>query len=337
MFHPIRTLLSIVALVSVSSTVPAREEQPERGTPVTRDLSGVEILVAPFDATVNRTVTQAETAAKSAQQGWADHLKRPVVEKNSIGMELVLLPPGKFLMGSTPQQIEQVLKADSFFQQEWGDREQPRHVVTLTRPLYVGKTEVTQGEWSAVMGTTPWKGNAYVREGANYPATLVSWDDAQAFCRKLSEKEEKKYRLLTEAEWEYACRAGTNTKCHFGDDADLLWDYAWFHENAWDIDEKFAHLVGQKRPNSFGLYDMLGNVSEWCQDRHDGKYYANSPAEDPPGPTDGSGRVVRVLRGGSWSGRSVVVRSATRSHTAPVYRYDFVGFRLSAVPSGQDE
>jgi len=116
-----------------------------------------------------------------------------------------------------------------------------------------------------------------------YSATYVSWDDAVAYCKKLSEKEGKTYRLPTEAEWEYACRAGTETPWSFGTDENVLGDYAWYRENTFNIDEKYAHQVGLKKPNAFGLYDMHGNVYEWCHDYYEEDYYKQSPEQDPRG------------------------------------------------------
>jgi sulfatase modifying factor 1 len=201
-----------------------------------------------------------------------------------------------------------------------------QHPVTISKPFYMQTTEVTQGQWKEVMGTEPWKGKSFVKEGANYAATYISWDDAVAFCKQLSEEEGKTYRLPTEAEWEYACRAGTQTTWSFGNDEKQLGDYAWYDKNAKYLDEKYAHEVGLKKPNPFGLYDMHGNVFEWCHDYFEEDYYKQSPAQDPPGPTSGS---FRVLRGGSWFFNSRFTRSACR------YRFDadfrgnfFFGFRL---------
>ena len=186
-------------------------------------------------------------------------------------------------------------------------------------------TEVTQAQWKAVMGTEPWKGQSSVKEGANYAATYVSWDDAGAYCEKLSEAEDKTYRLPTEAEWEYACRAGTTTRWSFGNDEKALGDYAWYYKNADNAGEKYAHQVGLKKPNAFGMYDMHGNVWEWCHDYYGEDYYQQSPEKDPTGPTSGSSR---VLRGGSWSSSTRHSRSANRDRNDAVSRYYFFGFRL---------
>jgi formylglycine-generating enzyme required for sulfatase activity len=186
-------------------------------------------------------------------------------------------------------------------------------------------TEVTQGQWKAVMGTEPWKGEDRVKEGPDYPAVYVSWDDAVAYCKKLSEKESKTYRLPTEAEWEYACRAGAKTTWSFGDDENKLGDYAWYFENAWGIDERYAHQVELKKPNAFGLYDMHGNVWEWCHDYYGEDYYKESPEKDPTGPTSGS---QRIFRGGSWFNYSLFSRSASRDRNLAGYRSVDVGFRL---------
>ena len=171
-----------------------------------------------------------------------------------------------------------------------------QHKVTISKAFYMQTTEVTQGQWKEVMDTEPWKGREGI-EGANHPATHVMWYDAVAYCKKLSEKEGKTYRLPTEAEWEYACRAGTTTRWSFGDDEKELGDYAWYRENTSDNGEKYTHQVGLKKPNAFGLYDMHGNVWEWCHDYYGEDYYKQSPEQDPQGPTSGSSRVIR---GGSW-------------------------------------
>jgi formylglycine-generating enzyme required for sulfatase activity len=174
------------------------------------------------------------------------------------------------------------------------------------------------------MGTEPWKGKPQNKEGANYSAVYVSWDDAVTYCKTLSEKEGKTYRLPTEAEWEYACRAGTETRWSFGDDEKTLNDYAWHDANAGGIGELYAHQVGLKKANAFGLYDMHGNVFEWCKDHFGEDYYRQSPAKDPQGPTACSSR---VLRGGSWYRGTRGTRSAYRLGVV-AGRDGNVGFRL---------
>ncbi len=222
---------------------------------------------------------------------------------NSIGMALTLIPAGEFMMGSPESELALGGKHD--------DTESPQHRVTVTRPFYLGTTEVTQSQWEAVMRTSPWHGQENVKEGPDYPATYVNWDDAGAFCQEMSRLEAQTYRLPTEAEWEYACRAGTTTCYSFGDDPSKLGDFDWCEANAWDVDEKYAHRVGQKLANPFGLYDMHGNVWEWCSDWYAEDYYARSLPTDPFGPSSGSNRVIR---GGSWSTRrSVAVRRVAAS------------------------
>jgi formylglycine-generating enzyme required for sulfatase activity len=234
---------------------------------------------------------------------------------NTLDMKLNKIPAGTFMMGSPeidPDRIEN----------------EHQHKVTITKPFYMQTAEVTQGQWKAVMGTEPWKDEYYVKEGPAYPAVYVSWNDAVAWCKKLSEKEGKTYRLPTEAEWEYACRAGTKTAWSFGNDEKVLGDYAWYDENADNIiSERYAHQVGLKKPNAWGLYDMHGNVDDWCYDYFGEDYYKQSPAKDPTGPTSGSSR---VLRGGSWYSLSRFTRSAVRLNCGAHYRYrDHAhGFRL---------
>ena len=236
---------------------------------------------------------------------------------NSIGMKLKLIPAGEFLMGS-PESDEDA-----------GDSEKPQHRVRITKPFYLGVTEVTQGQWESVMRTRPWSGEDYVKEGSDYAASYVSWDDAVEFCKKLSSREGVTYRLPTEAEWEYACRGGTTTVYHFGDDASRLGDYAWFEDNAYDVDEKYAHRVSQKKGNPYGLYDMHGNVYEWCADWYNSDYYEDSPTDDPVGPTLGS---FRVFRGGGWRYFPRGCRSADRFYDSPGFRLSYLGFRVASVP-----
>jgi formylglycine-generating enzyme required for sulfatase activity len=167
-----------------------------------------------------------------------------------------------------------------------------------------------------------------VKEGSDVAATYVSWDDAVAFCKRLSEQEGRHYRLPTEAEWEWCCRAGTTTEYSFGDDEGQLDKYAWWGGivgNGNCKSEQYAHRVGQKQANPFGLYDMHGNAWEWCQDWKGDGYYSQSPAEDPPGPASGSSR---VLRGGGWFYEPIYLRSPDRFGLSPDYRSSLVSFRL---------
>ncbi len=229
-------------------------------------------------------------------------------------LEMVWIEPGTFQMGSPSSERGR------------GSNEGPVHGVTISQGFYLGKYEVTQEQWESVMGTRPWQGQNYVRSGSNYPAVYVSWADAQGFIRRLNASQTSNvYRLPTEAEWEYACRAGTTTRWSFGDYESQLTHYAWYRDNAWDVGEQYAHLVGTKRANPYGLYDMHGNVWEWVQDWYDGAYYRSSLSVDPQGPSSGSRRVVR---GGGFGYRARFVRSADRASGSPSDRSSGGGFRL---------
>jgi sialidase-1 len=198
--------------------------------------------------------------------------------------------------------------------------------VKLTRAFALGKCEVTKAQWRAVMGTSPWSGKKNVQEADDSPAVYVSWDDAQAFIAKLNQLTGRTFRLPTEAEWEYACRAGTRTRFYWGDDPGYseIVQYAWWRGTALITDQKFARSVGLKRPNAWGLCDMSGNVYEWCHDWY-GPYAAGQVA-DPTGPESGSRRVVR---GGSWIDIGGCCRSARRGRDAPSSAFEDLGFRLA--------
>lgn len=283
-------IVTLLFVVSLSNKVPAGAQFPP-------------LAVAPFDG----------PAAELHQQTWAKHLKVDVEIKNSLGMKLRLIPAGEFQMGSSESEEERI-------------SDEQQHTVRITKAFYLGKYEVTQGEWKAVMGSEPWKGQQFGKEGADFPATSVSWEAAADFCQKLSKKEGKEYRLPTEAEWEYACRGGKATRFHFGDDETVFGGYAWYDKNALDINEQYAHPVGQKKKNPFGLYDMHGNVWEWSSDWYAEKYYASSPTNDPQGSETGS---IRVHRGGSWGSWPVYCRSALRNGDSPSAKFGSLGFRLA--------
>jgi formylglycine-generating enzyme required for sulfatase activity len=219
-----------------------------------------------------------------------------------VTMELVRIPAGSFVMGD-----------DKGF-----DNEQPPHQVTISRDFYIGKYEVTQAQWTAVMGTNP-----SGQKASSLPVEMVSWDDAEAFVERLSSQTGHDLRLPTEAEWEHACRAGTTTRYYFGDDEGDLGNYAWAASNS----EGSIHPVGQKLPNAWGLYDTLGNVWEWCSDWYDEDHYRQSTALDPAGPASGE---ARVLRGGGYLLRDMSVRCATRGHHPPELRFRDLGFRVAA-------
>jgi formylglycine-generating enzyme required for sulfatase activity len=219
---------------------------------------------------------------------------------DSLGMQFTLIPAGEFQMGSTSGY--------------YGER--PVHTVRISKPFYLGIHEVTQGQWKAVMGNNP----SQFKGDANRPVEMVSWEEVQQFIDTLNTREGgTKYRLPTEAEWEYAARAGSTTAYSFGDDSSQLGQYAWFRGTA----NNTTHPVGQPQPNAWGLYDMHGNVWEWVQDWY-GEYVAG-PVTDPQGSASGSGRVIR---GGSWFSGAEGCRSADRSYSAPGARDGYLGFRL---------
>jgi formylglycine-generating enzyme required for sulfatase activity len=295
---------------------------------------------------------------------------------NSIGMKLVLIPAGEFKMGSG----ESAEDTAAFFnkpygkhlvQADWFKDEHPQHRVRITKPFYLGTYHVTRGQFRQFVADTSYKTdaekgekpggygwnpdkkafdfnekyswrNAGFEQSDEHPVVMVSWNDAVAFCEWLSRKEGKTYRLPTEAEWEYACRAGTTTRYYSGDDPETLAKVgnvadatakAKFPDWTWTITASdgyvFTAPVGKFKPNAYGLYDMHGNAWQWCADRYGAEYYAKSPIDDPTGPDSGDDR---VLRGGSWFRGPDDTRSAKRDGSTPGDRVTSAGFRVARTP-----
>lgn len=216
-----------------------------------------------------------------------------------IELEMVRVPGGCYQMGDT-----------------FGDGdsdEKPVHKVCVDS-FQIGKTEVTQGQWQTVMDDNP----SEFKKGNTHPVERVSWQDVQGFISKLSSKTGKQYRLPTEAEWEYAARSGGRKEKYAGGNVGAV---AWYDDNSGNT----THPVALKRPNGLGLYDMSGNVWEWCQDWYDEDYYKNSPRNNPRGPKEGP---LRVLRGGSWDNSAERVRAAYRAGDEPGFTFNSLGFRL---------
>jgi formylglycine-generating enzyme required for sulfatase activity len=249
---------------------------------------------------------------------------RTMIE-NSVGMKLVLIPAGEFEMGSDEEPAD----------------EKPRHRVKISKPFRLSSTEVTQGQYRDVLGESP----SDFKGADTRPVERVSWFDAVKFCNALSASEKRSayyeikgddvhvvgepgagYRLPTEAEWEYACRAGSSEKYSFGDDANKLGEYGWFIRNSRGKRSPETHNVGMKAANAFGLFDMHGNVWEWCEDRYAPDYYQKSAAVDPHGATAGT---LRVARGGGWNYDAQYCRSASRDKVSPKSRRSRLGFRVA--------
>ena len=289
-----------------------------------------------------------------------------------VKMELALVPAGEFKMGSS----ESAEETAAFFNKTWEvlmkadvfEDEHPQHRVRITKPFYLGTCHLTRGQFRQFVADTSYKTdaekadnpgaygwdpdknafafnekyswrNAGFEQTDEHPVVNVSWNDAVAFCKWLSKRENKTYRLPTEAEWEYACRAGTTTRYYSGDDPETLakvsnmadatlkaqfpdWKYTIKASDGY----VFTAPVGKFKPNAFGLYDMHGNAWQWCADWYDVGYYADSPVDDPTGPASGN---VRVRRGGSWDFGPDITRSAKRGRGTPDYRSYGSGFRVA--------
>jgi formylglycine-generating enzyme required for sulfatase activity len=250
-----------------------------------------------------------------SQEGKAPPASQPTREMaNGLGMKFVAIQPGKFLMGTPADERDR-------------NADEVQHEVSLTRGYWMGKTEVTQKQWVAVMGENP-----SLAKGDDLPVTQVSWDDVQAFLKKLNQMERAKgvvYRLPTEAEWEYGCRGGESARyCSGAKDGDLG-RVGWYSDNS----DRKTHEVAQKAPNAWGLHDMHGNVSEWCADLTGP--YPQTAIKDPAGPSQkeasGPGWVkARVHRGGSYMESARLCRSGARNSADPAGRERDLGFRLAA-------
>ena len=243
---------------------------------------------------------------------WSAYTSRTPEFSNSLGMKFVFIKGGTFMMGSPPDALGT-------------ETDEIQHQVNLTRGFYVQTTEVTQGQWKAVMGNNP---STFSNCGDDCPVENVSWDEVQKFIRKLSSNDKsKKYRLPTEAEWEYTCRAGTGTPFPFG--KCLSTEQANYNGNYFlagcskGKNRKSTLPVASLKANAWGLYDMHGNVWEWCQDWYD--EYPSDSVSDPSGPSTGS---YRVCRGGSWKHEARKCRSANRNRYAPSFKGNNIGFRL---------
>ena len=335
----------------VSNTVPLTGGN----TDVAARRSRPGLLIAPFNA---------ETATK-ARQEWSNFLALPVKATNSIGMNTRLIPPGEFLMGSTLEQIAQESSIEPIWEKEAKRTELPQHRVRITQPFYLGEYEVTREQFAEFVKATGyrseaekaenqrnWKNPGFMQE-RNHPVVLVTWNDATAFCDWLSQKEKRGYRLPTEAEWEYACRAGTTTLFQSGDELkgvvalgnikDYTYQTNWLKPRppfedgptALGVRDFFVSTapVGSFRPNAFGLYDMHGNVSELCHDWFWEESYKNADRIDPQGPPGGSHRVRRGGGYGSgWKGGHNW--SALRVLTPSSLPSDETGFRVAlSVPN----
>ena len=225
------------------------------------------------------------------------------VKVNGVTFEMVYVPGGTFTMGATAEQGYEA----------W-DEEKPTHSVTLSG-YYIGKYEVTQAQWKAIMGNNPSR-----FKGDNLPVECVSWYACQEFIRKLNQLTGKKFSLPTEAQWEYAARGGKSGGTKYSG-SNNIGNVAWYEDNSGDK----THPVGEKSPNDLGIYDMSGNVWEWCQDWYDSNYYENSPTSNPTGPDSGS---FRVWRGGGWSYNARYCRVSFRNGYTPDYRVNYLGLRL---------
>jgi formylglycine-generating enzyme required for sulfatase activity/serine/threonine protein kinase len=316
-----RVAVSLPDISNMAYMADPQKQQPQRLGPNTSDfeaakseipasrMSESEAVLKPLNG-----VSNSPPSPGSSVSSPTDAMERSEKLTNSMGITLALIPKGTFIMGAAAHELG---RCD----------DERAHNVTLSKDFYLGVTEVTQDQYKNLMGKNPsyFQGDKRNEESGNCPVENVSWEDALEFCRRLSElPEEKKsgrvYRLPTEAEWEYSCRAGSTTTFYFGDDASQLGQFAWCDLNSIEI----TRPVGLKRPNAWGLYDMYGNVWEWCAD-----WYGEYPVDaviDPAGPGQGD---ARVYRGGCWGDKAPNCRSANRHWYSPTLRSQHNGFRVA--------
>jgi formylglycine-generating enzyme len=350
--------------LGTSSSQQGSPEQPTAPLAVAgviQSAMGSSLSVRPPAAVAPFTSQQA----RSYQEAWAKYVGGPIVMTNSVGMRLNLIPPGEFIMG-TQVSADEIHRRFPGGKIEWYVIEHPPHKVRITHPYYLGAQEVRVSDFERFVRATGYKTTAEIDgyvwedrfgemkqvEGLNWrnpgfeqqsthPVIFVSWDDAVAFCEWLSHVEGRTYRLPTEAEWEYACRAGTDTLYFWGDNPDRGEGYlnaadetvrpdgsAWTYKFSFKDGYATTSPVGRFQPNAFVLYDMLGNVWEWCSDWFGG--YSSMTVDDPLGPSTGR---TRVKRGGGWGNRPVSSRSAGRSGSAPSQGSKNVGFRVVFSPT----
>ena len=304
----------VVLLLTVRSGVVVADG-PSAGPSPRQQVTSKEQAAAEQPASLEQKISPEQQAA-------AEKLGLPATITNSIGMKLVLIPAGEFMMGSSesPEELTRMY-AKWKAKPKWFSGDQSQHRVRITKSFYMGMYEVTQKEYKAVVG-----GNPSTFTGSVRPVEGVSWEDAVEYCRKLSARENVTYRLPTEAEWEYACRADSTTQYSFDDSAAGLGRHAWLGDNS----SSTTHPVGQKRPNAWGLYDMHGNVWELCADWYDEGHFKSGLVDDPTGPATGS---FRVFRGGGWRDSAADCRTAVRLRILPVGFDSCLGFRIVAVPS----
>ena len=292
------------------------------------DWTPIEVGVYRFSLVVNDGT--ADSAADEVEV--IVEIKRQAGEQQTaelpggVTIEFVWIEPGTFIMGMTAEQEVLLREKGEWF--EWFENEFPAHEVTISKGFFLGKFEITQEQWESVLDSRPWEGQENVREGPNFPAGNISWSDAQDFVRELNGIEGRDiYRLPTEAEWEYAARAGTETLWFFGDESRYLEEYAWYRMNAWEKEERYGHEVGRKKANPWGLHDIYGNVWELCQDEGIREYTVDVQVD----PMGAGSSAERVLRGGSFLFHDIVERSAYRIVDTPGRREADYGLRLLRI------
>lgn len=284
------------------------------------------VLILPTIACFRATESKGDGPEKGKKAPGADSMlgekAGQVRDDNGMKMKFVWCPPGEFKMGSPNSEADR------------NKYNEDQVTVNLTKGYWLATLPVTQSEWKKVMASEPWKKNLFTKNGDNFPVTYITWDNAMEFCQKFTNEERTagrlpagwEYTLPTDAQWERACRAGTDTKFSFGNDETKLGEYAWFGGNAGSIGEKYAHEVGQKKTNPWGLHDMHGNVKVWCRDVFKNKLLGGNDPEVTEKPSN------RVIRGGGWGDPASDCRSARRAAGSKSGGHD-LGLRVALCQS----